>query len=91
MEVNINLYAKLEQRAEEGRPVRVGVIGAGKFNTMFAAQAQRTKGIQIAGITDLNVDRARDALIKFGWPSDSMTTTETTSQLYNAATMGLLG
>ena len=37
----MNLYKKLRARAEEGNPVRVGMIGAGKFGSMFLAQAAR--------------------------------------------------
>ena len=40
----MNLYAKLCEREAAGRPVRVGVIGAGKFGTMFLAQARLTAG-----------------------------------------------
>jgi predicted homoserine dehydrogenase-like protein len=31
----MNLYRLLQQRAAGGRPVRVGLIGAGKFGSMF--------------------------------------------------------
>ena len=41
----MNLFRLLQARAEEGRPVRVGVIGAGKFGSMFLSQAIRTPGI----------------------------------------------
>src|SRR5262249_8002198 len=36
---DMNLYRLLARRGEEGRPIRVGLIGAGKFGTMFLAQA----------------------------------------------------
>ncbi len=48
----MNLYTMLEKRAEEGNPVRVGLIGAGKFGAMFLTQAQRIKGLKIVGIAD---------------------------------------
>ena len=35
----MNLFAKLSARHEAGHPVRVGLIGAGKFGSMFLAQA----------------------------------------------------
>ncbi len=50
----MSLYAKLCQRAAEGRPVRVGLIGAGKFGAMYLAQVPRTPGIQVLGIADLS-------------------------------------
>ncbi len=43
----MNLASKLRQRAEQGRPVRVGLIGAGKFGTMFVAQARTTPGMHM--------------------------------------------
>src|SRR3546814_7840943 len=35
---------------------------------MFLAQAIRTPGIQILGIADLSLDRARGSLQRIGWP-----------------------
>ncbi len=56
----MNLYAMLKERAAEGRPVRVALIGAGKFGTMFLAQARLTPGLQLVGIADLSVERATE-------------------------------
>jgi predicted homoserine dehydrogenase-like protein len=36
----MNLHTKLLERQSAGRPVTVGLIGAGKFGTMFTAQAR---------------------------------------------------
>ena len=55
----MNLHTKLLEREAAGRPVTVGVIGAGKFGTMFLAQARLTRGLHVAGIADLDVTRAR--------------------------------
>ncbi|MBI3507194.1 MAG: Gfo/Idh/MocA family oxidoreductase [Proteobacteria bacterium] len=63
----MNLATKLGQRAAEGRPVTVGLIGAGKFGTMFLAQARKTAGLHIVGIADLSPPRARTALASCGW------------------------
>jgi predicted homoserine dehydrogenase-like protein len=43
----VNLHALLLEREAAGRPVTVGVIGAGKFGTMFLAQARSTRGMHI--------------------------------------------
>ena len=51
----MNLHALLLQREIAGRPVRVGVIGAGKFGTMFLAQARLTQGLHVVAVADLNV------------------------------------
>ena len=64
----MNLHRLLRARAAENRPVTVGLIGAGKFGSMFLAAAQRTVGMQVAGIADLALPRARLALARVGWP-----------------------
>ena len=64
----MSLYNLLRRRAEENAPIRVGVIGAGKFGSMYLAQARRTPGIHIMGVADLAPERARDALRRVGWP-----------------------
>ena len=63
----MSLYAKLQQRAAEGRPVRIGLIGAGKFGSMYLAQIPRTPGVQLVGIADLSPDAARANLARVGW------------------------
>ena len=63
----MNLASKLAARAEAGNPVRVGLIGAGKFGSMILAQARLTPGIQIMGIADLDPERARQACRRTGW------------------------
>jgi len=65
----VNLYAKLLEREAAGKPVTVAVIGAGKFGTMFLAQARLTKGLHVAGIADLDTVRARSQLQIAGWPA----------------------
>lgn len=45
----MNLGRMLKARAAEGRPVRAGLIGAGKFGSMFLAQARTTPGLHVLG------------------------------------------
>jgi predicted homoserine dehydrogenase-like protein len=66
----MNLYKLLARRAEAGNPIRVGLIGAGKFGSMFLAQAQRTPGLHVLGIADLAPDRALAALARVGWAAE---------------------
>ena len=63
----MNLWAKLKEGEERGTPVRVGLIGAGKFGTMFLAQAQHTPGLRIVAVADLDLGRVRAALNRIGW------------------------
>jgi len=66
----MNLHRLLLERAEARNPIRVGLIGAGKFGTMFLAQALRTPGLHLMAVADLAPDRAREALTRVGWPSE---------------------
>jgi len=64
----MNLHAMLAARADAGRPVRVGLIGAGKFGSMFLSQVLHTPGMHLVGIADLSPDRARASCRNVGWP-----------------------
>ena len=67
MMVGMNLHALLLAREARGRPVTVGLIGAGKFGTMFLAQARSTPGLHVLGIADLDVGHAKTQLRLAGW------------------------
>ena len=54
--------------AAAGRPVRVGLIGAGKFGAMYLAQLPKTPGVHLVGIADLSPANARASLARVGWP-----------------------
>src|SRR5512138_3919999 len=66
----MSLYAQLQQRAADGKPVRIGLIGAGKFGSMYLAQIPRTPGVHLVGIADLSPDSARRNLARVGWPDE---------------------
>jgi predicted homoserine dehydrogenase-like protein len=66
----MSLHAQLQRRAAEGRPVRVGLIGAGKFGSMYLAQVPRTPGVHLAAIADLAPDVACANLARVGWPAE---------------------
>ncbi len=66
----MNLSKLLAARVAARNPVRIGLIGAGKFGSMYLAQAIRTPGIHVLGIADLAPDRARAALARVGWPEE---------------------
>ena len=61
------LHADLLRRADASKPVRVGLIGAGKFGSMFLSQVPTTPGLRVAAIADLAPDRARAACRTAGW------------------------
>jgi predicted homoserine dehydrogenase-like protein len=71
----MNLYRLLQQRAVNNNPVRVGLIGAGKFGSMYLAQAQRTVGIHLVAVADLSPPRARESLLRTGWSEQKISAT----------------
>jgi predicted homoserine dehydrogenase-like protein len=64
----MSLHSQLRRRAADGRPIRIGLIGAGKFGSMYLAQVPRTPGVHLIGIADLAPDAARANLARVGWP-----------------------
>jgi predicted homoserine dehydrogenase-like protein len=66
----MNFYTQLLARAEQGKPVRVGIIGAGKFASMYFAQVLRTPGVHMVGIADLRPANAHANLKRVGWEEE---------------------
>jgi predicted homoserine dehydrogenase-like protein len=69
----VNLYAKLKERQD--KPLRIGLIGAGKFATMYIAQVPKTPGVHLVGIADLAPDNARQNLERVGWKREQYSAT----------------
>jgi predicted homoserine dehydrogenase-like protein len=64
----MNLHQLLSERESAGRPIRVGLIGAGRFGTMYLSQARNIPGIHVVAVADINLDRARGAFRLAQWP-----------------------
>lgn len=74
----MNLHHLLEKRRTAGKPVRVALIGAGKFGSMFLSQVPHTPGLEVAIIVDLDPDRAREACRTVGWDAARIAATKFT-------------
>jgi len=82
----MNLYAKLREREAQGRPLRVGVIGAGKFAAMYLAQAPRTPGVHVvANRRSFAGRRALPNLERVGWIAESHAAASIDAALEGAA------
>jgi predicted homoserine dehydrogenase-like protein len=68
----VNLHRLLKEREAQGEPLRVGVIGAGKFGSMFLSQVRHTPGMRVTAIADLDPARARAALQRVGWADSAI-------------------
>ena len=82
----MSLHAQLQRRAAEKKPIRVGLIGAGKFGAMYLAQVPRTPGVQLVAIADLSPDAARRNLARVGWSDERTRATSIASAVETGAT-----
>lgn len=75
----MSLRSLMARRLEEGKgPVKVAVIGAGKFGAMFLAQVPTTEGLEVVAIADLSPDRARERCREVGWSGERIAATKFT-------------
>jgi predicted homoserine dehydrogenase-like protein len=72
----VNLHALLQDSAKRGKPVRAGLIGAGKFGSMFLSQVPSTSGLEVSVIADLSPERARAACRTVGWDEKRIAATQ---------------
>ena len=69
--------ARLAAReAEMGRPLRVGLVGAGQMGRGFAAQLLRTPGVTLSAVLDVQRERAEEALAQSGLAISAAETTD---------------
>lgn len=83
----MNLSRMLAARAAAGRPVRVALVGAGKFGSMYLTQARLTVGIHVAAIVDLDPARVRRTLATCGWPEDGSAAATLDAAVASGATL----
>lgn len=82
----MSLHARLQARQVEGRPIRVALIGAGKFGSMYLAQVPRTPGVHLAAVADLSPEAARRNLERVGWAADRASAASLDQALANGTT-----
>ena len=84
----MSLYHSLQQREATNRPIRIGVIGAGTFGSMFLAQARLTPGMQIVGIAELDLAKATQACLEAGWPGEAIGYQNSSGAINDSANKG---
>ena len=70
------LYSSLKQREADNKPVRVGLIGAGKFGSMFLSQVPTTPGLIVTIIADLGPAQAKTRCKEVGWDDARIASTQ---------------
>ena len=71
----MNLARLASEAADRGQPVRAGLIGAGKFGSMFLSQVPTIAGLEVTAIADLDPARARAACAAVGWDDSRIAST----------------
>ena len=82
------LSEQLAQRQAEGRPIRVGVIGAGKFGGGLVAQLFKARGMEACVVADSDSERARRAHTDAGRLADDIREVASVAELNNAIASG---
>ncbi len=67
---------ELARLEAEGKPIRVGVSGAGWIGSGFVAQVAHVKGMQVNVLADSNINAARQAFTAVGWSADKIVETD---------------
>ncbi len=60
--MNFDLTDRLFKYSNIKKSFNIGIIGAGKFSTMFLSQALSTKGFNVSAIADLSYEKAKNAV-----------------------------
>lgn len=66
----MSLHRQLQQLAANHQSIKVGLIGAGKFGSMYLSQIPNTPGVQLVGIADLSPVGVKKNLERVGWKDE---------------------
>ena len=84
-EATMSLHTLLCKREEEKRPIGIGMVGAGRYGTMFLAQSRFIPGMEVLGIADLDLEKARAACVSAGWSKESVIASNSTDVINDEA------
>ena len=72
----MDVFADLERRERQDRPVRIGVVGAGYFGSGIVRRSLKIVGLRPSIVANRTLDKAIDALQKAGLTSDNICVTD---------------
>ena len=76
----IQINNKLKALAEEGKSIKVGLIGAGQMGRGMTNQIETMKGMETSVLVDINLDLATKAFENAGIPADDIKKVSTVSE-----------
>jgi len=82
----MSLYSRLQRRAQDKNPIRIGLIGAGKFGTMYLSQIPKTPGVHLVGVADLSPGHAKANLELVGWSKERIDAASLEDAVKNGST-----
>ena len=82
------LHEELARREADGRPIRVGVSGAGWIGSGFVAQVSLMKGMLVSVLADPDTGLARQAFQATGLPAEAIVEAEATGPAEDALRAG---
>ena len=71
----MSLHRKLQELAANHQSIKVGLIGAGKFGSMYLSQIPNTPGVHLTGIADLSPSGVKKNLARVGWKDEQSNAT----------------
>ena len=63
----MNLARLAQEAAQKKSPIKVGLIGAGKFGSMFLSQVKTIEGLEVPAISELTFERMQLSCRSVGW------------------------
>lgn len=66
----MSLHRKLQELDANHQSIKVGLIGAGKFGSMYLSQIPNTPGVHLVGIADLSPSSAKKNLSRVSWKDE---------------------
>jgi len=78
----------LAQRAAENKPIKVGIIGAGKFGGGLVTQLSRMQGMEACAIADINLHHARHAYTANSIPAEAIRVVQNVEEMNEAIHRG---
>lgn len=82
------MYQLLKSLDESGNPIRVAIIGCGRFGSMIMSQIKQAPGMMVAVACDTNLIQAWDAIELSGYQDDSAVFCSKVSQANQSIQLG---
>lgn len=68
----MEIYERLLQRAAEGRPIRVGLVGCGQMGSGLVHVMNQIQGMDMMAIADMDLSRPLSTLKAMGIPESDV-------------------